>query len=127
MTLIAQIVNVLAPQNASPGSNVIVDVNVKNLGYAPGGYNTIAITGKFNGINLTWQFDPENWLYVAPQETVVFRGWFTMPSQKVTVTVWSWYWDGAQWVQDDTASMEISLEALAPTFSEFKISDYEAV
>ena len=124
MAVVAQIVNVTAPASAPAGSTVIVDVHVKNLGYAPGGYNYIAVTGAFDSSSPAWQFD---YLQLAPQETAVFRGWFTMPSQNVKLTVWSFYWDGTQWVHDDTASVDIALTGLAPAFSDFLITDYMAV
>lgn len=128
MALIAQIVKVEAPSRADSGATVIIDVHVKNLGHAPGGYNYVIVTGNADGTILSWQFD---FLYLAPQETVVFRGWFIMPSKNVRATVWSWYWDGSQWQVkdkgDDTAFVDISLLELVPAFSEFKITDYRIV
>ena len=128
MALVADIVKVEAPSEAAAGDTVIVDVHVKNLGLAPGGYNYIAVTGVVDSVNLSWQFD---YLYLAPQETVVFRGWFTMPAKDVTVTVWSWYWDGNKWqvegTGDDSAVVNIGLTELVAAFSEFEITDYRKV
>ena len=128
MALVADIVEVEAPPAAAAGGTVIVDVHVKNLGLAPGSYNYIAVTGMDDSVNLSWQFD---YLYLAPQETVVFRGWFTMPPGNVTITVRSWYWDGSKWqvegAGDDSAVVNIALTEMAETFSEFEITDYRQV
>lgn len=124
MPVVADIVKITAPSSAEAGKQVIIDVSVKNLGLAPAGYNDIAITGVFDSTSLSWQFD---YLNVAPQETVIFRGWFTMPSKKVTVKAYSWYWDGSKWVLDDSVSIDIALTTLEPEFSGFSISDYSKV
>ena len=117
MPTIAQIVSVDAPSQANPGDSVIVDVHLKNISAA---YQYLAVTGQ--GTSITWQFD---YLSVAPGETVVMRGVFTMPSQSVTVSVFSWYWDGAAWQFDDSRSLQISLAALPqPQFANFGITDY---
>jgi len=121
MAQIAEIVKVEAPASAAAGGQVIVDVHVKNLALAPGGYNDIAVSGVYDSTQLPFQFD---YLNVAPQETVVFRGWFTMSSKKVRVWVWSWYWDGSKWVQDDEKYVDISLTELKPEFSDMKISNF---
>lgn len=123
MALAADIVEVVAPASAAAGDTVIVDVKVKNLGVTN---NYIAVTGNYDSTWLPFQFD---YLNVAPQETVVFRGAFTMPSRKVKVTLWSWYWDGRQWVLEATAHIDIDLQGntLVPAFSDFKILDYKAV
>lgn len=123
MAMVAEIVEVIAPANANAGDAVLVDVRVKNQGQSPGGYSYIAVTGVYDSTPLSWQFD---YLEVAPQETVVFRGWFTMPSQKVKVTLSSWYWNGNQWVADDSRQFDIDLAGVAPApaFDEFRILDY---
>lgn len=115
MATIADITNLSLPSSQYPGEYVIVDVSVKNIGT---GYRDIAVTGN---MNLTWQFD---YLNIGPGETVVFRGWFTMPAIKADLTVWSWYWDGSQWQLGDTATGSILPASSDPTVSEFKISDY---
>ena len=122
MALGAQIVKVEAPSSANTGNTVIVDVSVKNISQSD---QYIAVTGAFDSNLLSWQFE---YLLVSPGQTVIMRGWFTMPSKKVKVTVWSWYWDGSQWQLkdkgDDTASVDIALAELVAAFSEFKITDY---
>jgi len=125
MSAIADIVGISAPSSAPAGQQVIVDVSVKNIS---GVDQYIAVTGAYDATSPTWQFD---YLLVAPGQTVVFRGWFTMPSKNVRVTVWSWYWDGSTWVYDDTAYVDIALTTV-PTQPEFKagsfaISQYDRV
>ena len=55
----------------------------------------------------------------------------TMPPKNVTVTVWSWYWDGSQWqvegVGDDSALVNIGLTELVAAFSEFEITGYRKI
>ena len=122
MALYADIVKVAAPGKAVAGDTVIVDVSVKNTGSID---RYIAVTGAYDSSALSFQFD---YLLVAPGQTVIMRGWFTMPSTKVRVTVWSWYWDGSEWQikdkGDDTAFVDIALAELVAAFSEFKITDY---
>ena len=121
MAVAADIVKVEAPSSAASGATVIVDVSVKNIASTN---KYLAATGVYDSSSLSWQFD---YLIVLPQETVVFRGYFYMPSKKVTVTVNSWYWDGSKWVLDEEQSLSIALTELAPQFSELKISSFSKV
>ncbi len=117
----ADIVKVEAPSGANAGDTVIADVSVKNIS---GSDQYIAVTAVFDSTSVPFQFD---YLLVAPGQTVVFRGWFTMPSKQVRVTVWSWYWTGSVWFLDDTAYVDVSLTQSVPAFSEFTIVDYKKV
>jgi len=117
----ADIIKVDAPTSASAGDQVSVDVSVKNISSSD---QYIAVTGAFDSTSIPFQFD---YLLVSPQETVIFHGWFTMPSKSVRVTVWSWYWDGSKWVQDDQMTRDIALVTLTPQVSEFKIADFYKV
>ena len=123
MAQYADIVEVAAPGKAVAGDTVIVDVSVKNIGSID---KYIAVTAAYDSSALSFQFD---YLLVAPGQTVIMRGWFTMPSTKVRVTLWSWYWDGSTWQikdkGDDTAFIDIALAAESvPEFSEMKISNF---
>lgn len=103
MALVAEIIKVAAPSQVSPGETVIVDVSVKNIA---GGDRYIGVRGAYDSTKLSWwQFE---YLLVAPGQTVIFRGWFTMPSKNVSLTIWGWYWDGAQWQPDATRTLSIS-------------------
>ena len=117
----ADIIEIDAPSSASAGEQVIVDVSVKNLG---GSDQYLAVTGVFDSTSIPFQFD---YLLLSPQQTVIFRGSFTMPSNNVRVTAWSWYWDGSKWVQDDQMTKDIALVTLTPQVSEFIIADFNKV
>jgi len=118
MPVVADIVKIDAPASAPEGEQVIVDVSVKNIS---GADKYIAVTGRYDSTGIPFQFD---YLLVSPGQTVVFRGNFTMPSKKVRVTAEGYYWDGSNWVFDDTAYVDIALGAVAPTFRGFGISQY---
>ena len=118
MPVAADITKIVAPSSAPAGETVIVDVSVKNISSTD---KYIAVTGVFDSTNLSWQFD---YLLVSPGQTIVMRGWFTMPSKNVRVTAGGWYWDGSKWVQDDTVYVDIALAVLTPEFAGFGITDY---
>ena len=122
MPFVADIVKVEAPSQAAAGDTVIVDVHVKNLA---ADYSYIAVTGSYDSNLVSFQFD---YLDVGPQETVIFRGWFIMPSKKVRVHLWSWYWDGNTWQikdkGDDYEYRDISLTELMAEFSDMRISNF---
>ncbi len=117
----ADIIKVETPSGANAGDTVIADVSVKNISSSD---QYIAVTAVFDSTSIPFQFD---YLLVAPGQTVIFRGWFTMPSKQVRVTAWSWYWTGSAWSLDDTAYADISLTELVPAFSDFAIVDYRKV
>ena len=119
MAVIADIVKIEAPASVPVGETVVVDVHVKNI---TSQYYDIKVTGTVDSIILSWQFD---YLNVAPQETVVFKGWFTMPGGTVTVYVKTWYWDGSQWRVDDILG-EAPPEAPAASIVS-RVLDYEGM
>jgi len=117
----ADIITIDAPSSAPAGEQVIVDVSVKNIS----GYDQyLAVTAVYDSTSFPFQFD---YLLVSPGQTVIFRGWFTMPLKNVRVTVWSWSWDGSQWVQDDQMTKDIAVAVLTPQVSEFRIADFYKV
>ncbi len=117
----ADIITINAPSSAPAGEQVIVDVSVKNIS----GYDQyLAVTAVYDSTSFPFQFD---YLLVSPGQTVIFRGWFTMPSKNVRVTAWSWSWDGSKWVQDDQMAKDIALAVLTPQVSEFQILDFSKV
>ncbi len=117
----ADIITIDAPSSAPAGEQVIVDVSVKNIS---GSDQYLAVTAVYDSTSFPFQFD---YLLVSPGQTVIFRGWFTMPSKNVKVTAWSWYWDGSKWVQDDQMTKDIALAVLTPQVSEFQILDFSKV
>jgi hypothetical protein len=117
----ADITKIDAPSSVPAGEQVIVDVSVKNISLSD---QYIAVTAVYDSTSFPFQFD---YLLVSPGQTVVFRGVFTMPSNNVRVTAWSWYWDGSKWVQDDQMTKDITLAVSTPQVSEFKILDFSKV
>jgi len=119
--MVADIVKIDAPASALVGDTIIVDVSVKNISSAD---QYIAVTAVYDSTGIPFQFD---YLLVSPGQTVIMRGNFTMPSKSVRATAWSWYWDGSQWVLDDSGYVDIALEAISLQFREFVVSDYAVV
>lgn len=99
----AKIVELIAPRVANGGDTVIVDVHIKNTAAVT---QFITATGVYDSLSLAWQFD---YLSVLSAETVVFRGNFIMPMAAVVVIVYSWHWDGSQWVHDETRQASINV------------------
>ena len=112
------IVAVYGPSEAAYGDQVTIQVDIKNL--ADYGIY-IAATGRYNGTDI--YFSPD-YAGVDPGATYSFTVSFTMPNKDITLDVWSYYWDGSQWYQDDHQAVSIKLKVLTPQFSGFGISDY---
>jgi hypothetical protein len=117
----ADIVEIVAPGQAAAGGLVNVEVRVKNLA-TYGIY--IAVTGVFDSTQIT--FTP-GYSSVNAGATYSFYGSFTMPSKKVTITAYSWYWTGSEWYQDDKMTKTVDLTALTPQINEFKIAAFNKV
>jgi hypothetical protein len=117
----ADIIKIDAPASAAVGDTVIIDVSVNNISSND---QYIAVTAGYDSTSFPFQFD---YLLVSPGQTVVFRGVFTMPSENVRVTAWSWSWDGSQWVQDDQMTKDIAVAVSTPQVSEFQILDFSKV
>jgi len=120
MPVAADIVVIEAPSSAQVDEQVIVDINVKNISYSD---QYLGVTARYDSIDLPLQFD---YLLVAPGETVIFGGWFTMPNKSVRVTAWGWYWNGTAWVLDDAMWIDIALAGVPsePEFRGFIVSEY---
>ena len=119
MAKYADIIKIEAPSSALEGATVIVDVSVKNIASSD---QYLAVTAVFDSTSFPFQFD---YLLVSPGQTVIFRGVFTMPSKNVRITVWSWYWDGGDWVQDDQITKDITLATAVAEFANAAITKYE--
>jgi hypothetical protein len=115
------IIGIGAPASALAGDQVIVDVSVKNISASD---QYIAVTAVFDSTWISFQFD---YLLVSAGQTVVMRGWFTMPNKSVRVVAYSWWWDGSKWVADDSRYVDIALGAVTPQFRGFGIADYSKV
>ena len=117
----ADIIKIDAPSSVPAGEQVIVDVSLKNIGDSD---EYLSVTGVFDSTSIPFQFD---YLLVAPAQTVIFRGWFIMPSKSLRITAYSYYWDGSSWIQDDRMTKDIAAVVLTPQISEFKIADFNRV
>ena len=117
----ADITKIDAPSSVQAGEQVIADVSLKNIGDSD---RYLSVTGVFDSTSIPFQFD---YLLVAPSQTVVFCGWFVMPSKDVRITAHSHYWDGSSWIQDDQMTKDIDVVVLTPQISDFKIADFNRV
>ncbi len=115
------IVSIIAPSEAAPGAIVNIEAQVKNLGTFS---FYIAVTDQQDGVDIAMTPD---YASVDPGATYSFYGSFTMPSKSVRVYVWSFFWTGTEWYQDDSAYVDIALAVLAPQFQGFGIEDYSTV
>ena len=97
------IVDIIAPPEAAYGDLVSVEVQVRNLHTGP---IYIAVTGRYNGIDIS--FSPE-YASVDAWATYSFACSFYMPNHDVRLEVWSWYWTGTEWYQDDHDYVDMSL------------------
>ena len=97
------IINVIAPAQADAGETVWVEIWVRNLHTAP---IYIATTGRYDGVDLL--FGPD-YATVDAGAAYSFVSSFTMPNKDITIDVWSWYWTGTEWVQDDHGYVHIAL------------------
>lgn len=97
------IINIITETQAAAGETVWVEIWVRNLHTAP---IYIATTGRYNGVDLL--FGPD-YATVDAGAAYSFVSSFTMPNKDITIDVWSWYWTGTEWVQDDHSSVSIAL------------------
>ncbi len=127
MAQYADIIEIVAPSQAAPGSRVDITARIKNTYSAPIG---IMVGGGLEygvspwpGINF-----PENSANVDGGVTYSFNGYFYMPDSRVTIHAYS-YWYGADgyWYFDDELTKVINLASLTPQVSEFQIADFYKV
>lgn len=116
-----QIVEVVAPSEAVAGDTVNIEVKVKNL-YSSSVH--ITVTGRVGDAELHFG---NIYHTVAAGSIQSFYDSFIMPGSAVTLQVWSFYWTGTEWYQDDEASKSIPLTGVfAGTISQKKL-EYNAV
>lgn len=114
-----EITAIYGPSEAAYGDTVDIAAYVKNLG-SYGFY--IAANGQYNGTGFV--MSPVS-AGVDPGASQRFAYSFTMPNKDITLQVWSYYWTGSDWVEDDHKSVVITLKALpSPEFSGFGVTDY---
>lgn len=127
MAQYADIIEIVAPIEATSGNRVDITVRVKNT-YS--GVISIMVGGALEYSVSPWPgIDvPENWANVDGGAVHSFSGSFVMPDARVTIHAYS-YWYGADgyWHFDDEMTKTINLSALTPQVSEFKIADFYKV
>jgi len=97
------ITEITAPSSAMAGDTVDIVVRVKNLA-TYGIY--IAVTASYDGITIPITPD---YASVNAGAIGVYNGSFTMPSYDVTIKVWSFYWTGTEWYQDDSDQVDVAM------------------
>jgi hypothetical protein len=112
----ADIVEIVAPASAAPGSRVNVTARIKNL-YSD--IISIMVGGAIEYGSGSWQLItfPEYWANVGPGETYSFNGYFDMLGQAVIVHIYSnWYGSDGQWYFDDEGTKAVALMELRYEF-----------
>jgi len=102
---------VIAPEEANPGQTIQVVFNINNL-YT----ETIAIAATAIYDSTEFSIFPD-YAWVDPGIPHSFNGSFVMPDKDTTVTIYSFYWIGNDWRDDDTKQVTIRVITLEPTFS----------
>ena len=127
MALYADTIEIVAPSQAAPGDPVSITIRVKNLYSAPIG---IMVGGALEYGVSPWPgiTFPDYYANVDGGAAYSFNGYFYMPDRAVTIHAYS-YWYGADgsWHPDDEMTKAVSLAALTPQVSEFKIADFYKV
>jgi len=113
-----EIVGITAPSEAASGAKVSIGVKVKNI-WDKSFY--IAVTGRYDGIDIAFKPD---YASVGAGATYSFTSSFTMPNKSVKLDVWSFYWTGTEWHQDDYRYVNIALAALKSEFRGFGVAEY---
>jgi subtilase family serine protease len=114
-----EIVGITTPSEAAAGDTVSLEVTVKNIWTSP---FYIAVTGRYDGGDIAFNPDYAN---VGAGQTYSFTSSFTMPNSDVRLDVWSFYWTGTEWYQDDHDYVNIALAAApSPEFRGFGVNEY---
>jgi len=99
-----EITEIIAPAEASPGDLVSIEIQVRNLYTSP---IYIATTGRYDSVDI---LPTEDYAIVDPGATHSFYFSFTMPNNDIELRVWSFYWTGAEWYQDDYSYVDFALK-----------------
>lgn len=98
------IVEIVAPDTATPGEAVSVVAKVKNI--HPVGTIVVAVNGTATGAELVFE---SVGYYVPYGEIASFSGSFIMPDHDVDVHVYSWYrMPSGEWLQDNESSVTVT-------------------
>ena len=128
MAQYADIVEIVAPSQATAGNTVSITVRIKNT-YS-GAMGVMVIGTLEYGVSPWPGIDfPEDYANVSGEATYSFSGSFTMPNSQVTIHAYS-YWYGADgyWYYDDELTRSVDVTTVPePSISEFRISDFVKV
>jgi hypothetical protein len=113
MAQYADIIEIVAPSQAAPGSRVDITVRVKNLYSAPIGIMVAGVPeypGLPGGVYIDGLYPQQAVANVNAGATYSFSGYFNMPNSQVTIHIYS-YWYGADnaWHLDDEMTRSVSL------------------
>ena len=118
----ALISEIIAPASAFAGQRVDVEVKIRNITYENLYISAIGSVID-SGVNITLRFG-NKYEEAAPFATVLFTDSFTMPSTPVRLWVWSFYWNGDTWIEDDIKYVDIASAVATPVFQQFAIGEY---
>ena len=127
MAQYADVIEIVAPAQAAPGTRVDITIRVRNtysgaIGIMVGGELEYGAS-PWPGIDLT-----ENSANVDGGVTYSFGGSFIMPGGRVTIHAYSyWYGSDNYWHFDDEMTKIVNLMSQSPQVSEFKIADFYRV
>ena len=117
MAQYADIIEIVAPSQAAPGSRVDITVKTKNIYSAAIGIKVVGVPeyeGLPSGLYIQFPVQSDN---VNAGVTYSFGGYFTMPDKKVTIHIYS-YWYGADnlWHLDDEMTKVVNLTEVSYEF-----------
>ena len=128
MAQYADIIEIVAPSQATLGNRVDITVRVRNT-YS--GVISIMVGGALEYDVTPWPgIDfPENWGNVDGGTVRSFSGSFVMPDRRVTIHAYSyWYGSDGSWYFDDELTKVVEMAAAPqPAISDFRIVDYVKV
>lgn len=99
------------------GDQVKVTVAVKNIHTQA---VAVTVAAKYDETAL---YPSPDYLWIDPGTTQPFTISFTMPNKNIRLHVWSFYWTGTEWIDDDYGYIDIVLEEVPPT--EGKVQNLE--
>ncbi|MBA7712906.1 hypothetical protein ES703_121899 [subsurface metagenome] len=99
-----EIVEIVAPSSAVAGETVNIVAKVRNLHASA---INILVSGRYDTIDVLYFSPSQAW--VSAGETYSFPASFVMPSQDITVTVYSFYMGEYGWYLDDTKQVNIAV------------------
>jgi len=111
------IVDIVAPSSAAQGKRVDVTVRVENIDTVAHLISCVAIV---NGLRFIDQFAP-----IPSGGTHSFSGSFFMAGGDVTISAYTYYPVGAEWILDDQAEKDVALAEVFEGSITKKELDYE--